>query len=400
MNNNLELIVAIPSYMEADSIGFVVKQIDNGITKYYKNLNSIIVNVDNNSEDNTKDAFLNTNTVSKKKYITTPKGVRGKGNNFYNLFKFASKHISTLKAAVVVDADLKSITPEWIKYLAEPVLKNKFGYVVPKYSRHQFDGTITNHICYPLLYGLLGEDMRQPIGGEFAFSPKYVEYCLKEKWSQTTRQYGIDIFMTFNAITGKFRICEAGLGAKIHKASAPKLGPMFTQVVTTLFEQLLSIKSDWIGLPLSRPKPKPLFGLKKFDPPQELKIDIRLLKQQLREEFMQRKSLLKHYLNDYSITLIERMFNIDYYMMDTLMWTQVLYQLLYWYDKGTEKIRREIVEALKPLYFTRSVTFDYQAWRYNINYAEEVILEQAKAFASQRPYLIGLYSMDGKKGRK
>ena len=397
--NNPELIVAIPSYMEADSIGYVVRQADRGITKYYKDLNSVIVNIDNNSEDNTRNAFLNTNTVTEKKYITTPKGVKGKGNNFYNLFKFANKYISTIKAVVVVDADLKSITPEWIKYLANPIIKKNYEYVVPRYSRHQFDGTITNHICYPLLYGLLGEDIRQPIGGEFAFSPEFVEYCLKEKWSSTTKQYGIDIFMTFSAIKGKFRICEAGLGAKIHKASAPKLGPMFTQVVTTLFDKLLSIKKDWINLPLSRPKHKPLFGLKKFDPPQELKIDIRQLKQQLRDEYIQGKKLLNHYLNDYSITVLEKMFDTDYYMMDTLMWTQVLYQLLYSYDKGTNKIRKEIIEALKSIYFTRSVTFDYQAWRYNINYAEEVILEQAKAFASQRPYLIGLYSMDGKKGR-
>ncbi|MBN2039399.1 MAG: glycosyltransferase [Spirochaetes bacterium] len=399
MNNNPELIVAIPSYMEADSIAYVVRQVDKGIARYYKNYNSVIVNVDNNSEDNTKAVFLNTGTATEKKYITTPKGVRGKGNNFYNLFKFANKHISTLKAVVVVDADLKSITPEWVVHLADPILKNNYEYAVPRYSRHQFDGTITNHICYPLLYGLLGEDMRQPIGGEFSFSPEFVKYCLKNKWSPTTRQYGIDIFMTFSAIKGKFRICEAGLGAKIHKASAPKLGPMFTQVVTTLFDELLSIKPEWINKPLLRPEPKPLFGLKKFDPPQELKIDIRNLKQQLRDEYLARKKLLKHYLNDYSITLLQKMFDTDYYMMDTLMWTQVLYQLLFVYDKGTGAIRKEIIEALKPLYFTRSVTFDYQSWRYNINYAEEVILEQAKAFASQKPYLIGLYSMDTKKGR-
>ena len=43
-NNKLELIVAIPSYMEADSIGFVTKQVDNGISKYYDKLKSIIIN--------------------------------------------------------------------------------------------------------------------------------------------------------------------------------------------------------------------------------------------------------------------------------------------------------------------------------------------------------------------
>lgn len=394
-NNKIELIVAVPSYKEADTIGFVTKQIDKGILKYFRNFKSLIINVDNNSEDNTKDAFLNTSTITGKKYITTPKGIRGKGNNFLNLFKFAKQHLSTLKAVVVVDADLKSITPEWIKYLAEPIIKKRFEYVLPRYSRHQFDGTITNHICYPLLYGLLGEDMRQPIGGEFALSPRFIEYCLKEKWVPTTRQYGIDIFMTFNAIVGKFKICETGLGAKIHKASAPKLGPMFTQVVTTFFEKILSTKKEWINLPLKRPKAKPLFGLTKFDPPQELTIDIRYLKQQLRDEYSQRKKILKYYLNDYSMTLLSKMFDEDFYVLYTLEWTQILYQILYIYDKGSHKVKKEIVEALKPIYFARSVTFDYQAWRYNIKYAEEIILEQAKAFASQKPYLIGLYKTNG-----
>ncbi|MBW2027152.1 MAG: hypothetical protein JRI90_17775 [Deltaproteobacteria bacterium] len=51
------------------------------------------------------------------------------------------------KAVVVVDADLKSITPEWIKHLAEP-LYNGFSYVAPLYIRHKYDGTITNGIAY------------------------------------------------------------------------------------------------------------------------------------------------------------------------------------------------------------------------------------------------------------
>ncbi|MCU0821040.1 MAG: glycosyltransferase [Spirochaetes bacterium] len=399
MSNKIELIIGIPSYMEADNIASVVKTADEGLTKYFPGLNSIIVNVDNASEDGTKTAFLSTETKTQKKYITTAAGIRGKGNNFLNLFKYASGHFGTLRGTVVVDADLKSITPEWIKYLAEPVLKG-FDYALPKYSRHQFDGTITNHICYPILYGLLGEDLRQPIGGEFAFSPAFIEYCLKKKWIPTTRQYGIDIFMTMNAVEGKFKICEVGLGAKIHKASAPKLGPMFTQVVTTFFEELLKIKNRWMALPLERPAPKPAYGLKKFDPPQVLKIDIRDLKQKLREEYLERSVLLKKYLNDYAVARLEKMIEEDFYEMDNLIWTQIMYQMLFIYDKGGARVKKDIIEALKPLYFTRSVTFDYQSWKYDINYAEETILEQALAFASQKPYLIGLYKYDNIRGKK
>jgi hypothetical protein len=49
------------------------------------------------------------------------------------------------------------------------------------------------------------------------------------------------------------------------------------------------------------------------------------------------------------------------------------------------------VEALKPLYFARSVTYDYETWKYRILFAEELIVHQAMAFASQKPYFYGLY---------
>jgi glycosyltransferase involved in cell wall biosynthesis len=397
----IEFIVGIPSFREADGISFVTKQVDEGLTRYFSALKTVIVNVDNHSDDDTRSAFLGTETQTPKHYITTPLGVRGKGNNFLNLFKFGSRFKNSLKGAVVVDADLKSITPEWIKFLGEPILKG-YDYALPRYSRHQFDGSITNHICYPLLYGLLGEDIRQPIGGEFGFSSGLVNHWLKQKWTQTTRQYGIDIFMTLNAVLGGFRICEVGLGAKVHKASAPKLGPMFTQVVTTLFDFILSRKEAWLQVPVVSPKPMKQFGLTKLDPPQELKINIRGLKEQLRIEYERREKLLRRYLNDYAIMSLENMFEQDYYSIDILMWTQVVYQLLFTYDMGAPKVKADIVEALKPLYFARSVTFDYMTWRYDVKYAEETILGQAKAFASQKPYVLGLYLKEetGKRRRR
>ena len=390
MSRGYELIVGIPSYMEAETIGFVASQVDLGLQRYFRNIKALIINADNNSGDDTRGAFLSTNTVTPKKYITTPKGVTGKGNNLLKLFKFCRNEISTLRVVVIVDADLKSITPEWIKYLAEPIYRG-YDFALPRYSRHQFDGTITNHVCYPLLYGLLGENVRQPIGGESACSPRLMLYWLEQKWLPTTRLYGIDIFMSLNAIVGKFKICEVGLGSKIHNASAPKLGPMFTQVVTTFFEKLMSRKADWIGMPVENPKPKPLFGLKNLAAPQELSVDLRDMKDKLRNEFLSREKLLKKYLSRYLYSTVRRMIDQDHYTMGTVMWTQSVYQILFAFDAGSPRVKKDIIEALKPLYFARSVTFDYEAWKYRIDYAEELILDQAMAFASQKPYFYGLY---------
>jgi glycosyltransferase involved in cell wall biosynthesis len=395
---DLQLIVGIPSYMEADLIPSVTRHVDHGLFEYFGNLKSVIVNVDNNSEDDTKGAFLSTKTRVPKHYITTLKGVRGKGNNFLNLFKFARRHINTLKAVIVVDADLRSIKPEWIKYLGQPLLKG-YDYALPRYSRHQFDATITNHICYPLLYSLLGEDIRQPIGGEFGFSPALIKYWMKQDWDYNVRQYGIDIFMTLHAILGKFKICEVGLGTKIHKASAPKLGSMFTQVVSTFFNLVLTEKDLWLSVPVKKPARKIQFGHKVLAPPQEIKIDIIALKEKLRDEYQQRKKLLKKYLSDYISLSLQTMFEQDYYNMDILMWTQVVYQLLFAYYTGSQAVKKDVIEALKPLYFTRAVTFDYKTWRYDEKYVDAMILGQAMAFASQRPYFVGLNTIQNMKKR-
>lgn len=386
----IEFIVGIPSYMEADTISFVTKQTDLGLTKYFGSLKTVIVNVDNNSEDNTKGAFLSTKTQTPKLYLSTPRGVKGKGNNFLNLFQFAQEHSRTLKGGVVVDADLRSITPEWIKHLGEPIFKG-YDYALPLYSRHQFDGTITNHLCYPLFYGLLAEDLRQPIGGEFGFSSALINHWLKQNWNSSAKQYGVDVFMTLHAIFGKFKICQIGLGAKVHKASSPKLGPMFTQVITTLFNLLLEHESSWIETPIIKPKLKARFGLKELGWPQELKINMRDLKDKLRQEYFPREKLLKRILSDYAFSSLIEMFEHDIYNIDILMWTQVVYQLLFSFRNGSQKTKKDIVEALKPLYFARSVTFDYETWRYSPKYVEEAILIQAKAFASQKPYYLGLH---------
>lgn len=167
-----DIVVGIPSYDEADTIGHVAEAAGRGLERYFPGLRCIVVNCDNRSPDGTKEAFWAAPFPKgvDRRYITTPEGVRGKGNNFWNLFQFCER--AEARAIVVVDADLRSITPEWIKYLGRPVLQGGYDFVTPLYSRHQFDGTITNHLCYPLIFSLTGYDIRQPIGGGLRFFPQ------------------------------------------------------------------------------------------------------------------------------------------------------------------------------------------------------------------------------------
>ncbi|MEJ2543591.1 MAG: glycosyltransferase [Calditrichaceae bacterium] len=269
-----DIIVGIPSYKEADNIAFPTDVASRGLLKFFPNKKSVIINADNNSPDGTKKAFMNTPTKVPKIYISTPKGVKGKGNNFKNLFRAAVE--LNAKAVVVVDADLKSITPQWIRYLAEPLM-GRFDYVTPIYVRHKYDGTITNHIAYPLLRTLFGLRVRQPIGGDFGFSGKLARAFLSEKlWNDKISNFGIDIWMTTIAIARHFNICQAFLGTpKVHnpKDPAADLSSMFIQVVSTIFDLMIEFEYLWMELEESRPSSIYGFGLGVDEKPPEIDVN-------------------------------------------------------------------------------------------------------------------------------
>ena len=129
---------------------------------------------------------------------------------------------------------------------------------------------------------------------------------------------------------------------------------------------------------------------------QSLDIDILKLKQACRKEYKKYHKLVNEYLSPYAYKKIDNMFNMDNYDVDIMLWSQMVYGLLFLFDGASEKIKGEIINALKPLYFARSLTFDYQTWRYSIAFAEGEVESEAMAFLSQKPYLFGLYLGEGK----
>jgi glycosyltransferase involved in cell wall biosynthesis len=380
-----DIVVGIPSFNEADSISFVTKQASLGIKKYFPNLKGVIINVDNNSPDKTREVFLSTKTKVPKIYISTPKGVRGKGNNIYNLLKISS----TLgaKAITVVDADLESITPEWIEILLKPILK-KYDYATPLYNRHEYDGSITNNICYPLIYGLLGRALRQPIAGDFSFSANLMRYWLRKKWSKTTKHYGVDIFMTLGAILGGFKICQVRLGAKIHKPSEPKLGQMFSQVAGTLFKELVANKDKWAKN--KKIQKEDTFGKEKYQAPQNLSIDYKGMKATALYEFDINRDILEKGLSKENYKKVSRMYKEKKIEIKNGLWSKIIYDLLYTYD--TTNLNAHLIEAMKPLYFGRMISFIKETLDLDHQQSEALIQKQAKTFFRNRNYLLRKYN--------
>lgn len=265
-----DILVGIPSYNNAKTIGRVVQAVSAGLAKYFPEARSVLVNSDGGSIDDTRKTvsearhdhanILLSHRVNALNKISSPyHGIPGKGSAFRMIFEIAKA--LNVKACAVVDSDLRSITPEWIELLVRPVFKEGYDYVAPYYLRHKYDGTITNSIVYPMTRALYGKRIRQPIGGEFGFSGEMASYFLtKDVWSSDVARYGIDIWMTTEAVAKGAKICQVYLGAKIHDPKDPgsDLSAMLAQVTGSLFKLMIEHAEQWKQVKES--EPIPLFG--------------------------------------------------------------------------------------------------------------------------------------------
>ncbi|MFH0907035.1 MAG: glycosyltransferase [bacterium] len=345
-----EIIVGIPSFNESKTIGFVVEQVSLGLEKYFPNKKTVIVNLDNDSPDKTKQSFLKAKGNIPKIYISTPKGIKGKGCNFHNLFLMVKKMDANV--GISVDADLRSISPDWIKKMVEPIL-NGYDFVSPYYSRCWTDGTITNQIVFPLVYGLLGWNIRQPIGGDFAFSNKVAGLWLEKKWLETTYQFGIDIFMTLNVLFSKLKTCQVNLGSKAHSSSAPKLGPMFFQVVETFFNTILDYQEEINNK--DKVENLEILGGKKLPVFTNNKSDVQLFRELFLDSFDSYWDLIKNTVShpvEEKLALIHQNKQGE---IDLELWLKIVYDFLHAYKIKENK--SSIIEALGCLYFGRVASF-------------------------------------------
>ena len=385
-----EMIVCIPSYNEADSIAYPTTQADTGLTEYFSDKGSVIINCDNNSPDNTGKAFMETPTKAPKIYLSTPPGIKGKGNNFRNLFQKVLD--LKAKAVVVVDADLKSITPEWIKHLGEPLFEG-FSYVAPLYVRHKYDGTITNGISYPMTRALYGRRVRQPIGGDFGFSGKLAKVYLESNtWNDSVANFGIDIWMTTLAISQKIQICQSFMGRpKVHRTKDPgaHLGPMFRQVVGTIFSMMKGFESLWMKVKYSRPTAIYGFGLGEVEMPPKVEVNTENLYRKLHEGFKEYADTWEQVLNEDVYLKLKEVLGMGKkeFTFPTDLWARVLFDMAIAFN-ADKTDKDKMMDSLIPLYFGRTLSFVKKTKTMSIKQAEEAIEKDCMTFEMTKPYLI------------
>ncbi|GBC84546.1 Glucosylglycerate synthase [bacterium HR11] len=251
-----DIVVGIPSYNTAATVGHVLQTAVQGLQTYFPDCLGLVLVADGGSVDDTREAAeeVRVDSYNVETLVTIYRGLPGKGTAVRAILEAAE--FLQARACVLLDADLRSVTPEWIRNLAEPVLERGYDFIAPYYRRYKYDGTITNTIVYNLTRALYGLQIRQPIGGDFALSQTAVRrYLEHDVWETDVARFGVDAWLTVTAIVHRFRIGQARLGTKVHdvKDPAEHLGPMFRQVVGTVFTLMQTHEAFWKSVRGSQP---------------------------------------------------------------------------------------------------------------------------------------------------
>lgn len=398
-HGDFDIVIGIPSFNNADTIGHVLDAVTVGLEKYFPANRSVIINSDGGSRDGTQVVVKtfkerNPNIV----YTTHPlfpvhklsisyTGIPGKGSAVKLIFEKAIEYKA--KVCALVDADLRSITPEWIENLIGPIMYNDYDFVAPYYSRYKYDGTITNMIIYPITTALYGKALRQPIGGDFCISHKLLKLYMEQSlWNTDIARFGIDIWLSTLAIAHGYNVCQSYLGTKIHKAKDPAIDliNMFIQVVGTTFMLMETYQKIWHNI--KEVTQVPLYGFVYETAPSPIDVDVERMQRHFDEALSEIDTILKTILLDSTYNGVMSLIHKKEF--PDPLWANVVYEFAsVFHSKKME--RSSLLKAMVPLYLGKVASFVYKTLYSSPKQAEETVEEIVKCFIKQKAHLLEIW---------
>jgi hypothetical protein len=387
-----DVLIGVPCFNNETTIEHVLRTVSVGLAEHYPDRRCVVVVSDGGSTDDTREVAKEYEPRPwQEKLVFIYRGLGGKGTALRAIFEAA--HGLQADACAVVDSDLRSISPAWVKSLIDPVLEDDYEYVAPIYTRYKYDGTITNNIVYNLTRALYGKRIRQPIGGDFAFSSRLAKHYLDQRvWETDIARFGIDIWMTLNAIVDDAKICQANLGLKVHDAKDPAeaLGPMFRQVCGTFFNLMEENEDFWMSVDGS--EAVPTFGEPSDDEPEAIQVNEERMIRSFQEGFRQFGPVWQAIFSPQVFSTLEAAAASEpsKYEFHTDTWVDLLYELAAKYCSMTVH-RGAMLNVMTPLYLARVAGFIQRTRDMSSAEAEAVVEEQAHAFEARKDYLVRLW---------
>jgi hypothetical protein len=399
----VDILVGVPTYNHAKTVGQVVQVVRAGLLKYFPRDRAAILNADGGSRDGTAE-LVQAASISDARNSTALQTLRTLHciSSRYSGSPSAATALHTIVAAaellraqacVVIAPDSSSIVPEWIDRLLRPIYKENFDFVTPVYRRHRFEGMLVTNLIYPMTRAIYSKRIREPYPAEFGFSGRLGSHLLgHDLWRQEAGQLGTEICLTITALADGYRLHQSFLGPKgHHEQQAADLVPAMRQTVGTLFWSLDQHFAVWSAN--GETQAVPTLGAEYEVTTESVRVNRKRLHQMFCSGVAQLEPVLKSILSDATLEELRRVAACteDRCKYSDELWVKTIYEFAASYHRSVIS-RDHIIQALVPLYRGRIYTFLVQNREASQEEVEQNIEALCLTFERLKPYLLELWA--------
>ena len=251
----VDILVGLPTLNNAATVVSVAKAIHVCFTRDLPRPRTVMINSDAGSTDGTPElirdaSFLQGDMVQTShslrtmhRVVTPYHGIPGKNTALQALF--AAAELTQAKTLVVIDPAGPATSAERVTELIMPIWRSEVEFLAPRYRRHPRDGAIITQLVRPLVRGVYGVEIDEPLGAEFACAGRFASNCLEQEiWKQDAATFAMDLWLRTEAIAKQFTIGQIWRPATA--AAAPTtLRQAVRQILLSLFTTLHAHEGFW-----------------------------------------------------------------------------------------------------------------------------------------------------------
>ncbi len=252
------------TYNNAATAGRVADVAQAALARHFAGWPAVLINADAGSTDATPETLSGvglpiiraTHEVPAPQRTAVPfHGVPGRSAALRLAFGVA--HRLGARAFALLEADVTSVTEEWVERLLRPVVEQKADFVLAAHARARQDGAITSLLLAPMVRALFGRRLHQPLAGAWALSARLLDRLLGDPRWPAPGRHTTDFWIEGTAIAEGFTVWEAWLGARRVESGTrtADLPTLLVQALGALFDVMDQYEDLWVELRPSEPVP-------------------------------------------------------------------------------------------------------------------------------------------------
>ena len=399
----VDILVGLPTYNNAKTIEPVLRTIQAGILKCFPRERVVIINADGGSHDRTPELVTGTSiddvwNASKVYTLRTLHAIstqyaRSPHPTMALRTILSAADLLRARSCVVVSPTATTIEPDWLQRIARPIYRDGFDLISPIYQRQKSEGVLLRNLLYPTTRAVYGHRILEPYASEFAISGRLAtDFLNDETWLNSD---GTEVTLTIMALTGKYRVGQAFLGAKPHMdRSATDLVEVMRLTVGSLFSSMDVAFDTWSKIAGS--ESVPTMGV----PPEITLEPARINRKRLLQMFVtgvtELAPIYQTILSDTTLAEIREIAGLQLvdFNYPAEIWAKTIYEFASSYHKAVIN-RDHIIQALVPLYRGRMLAFLTENRDGSVQDIETSVESLCTEFERMKPYLVETWA-DGK----